>query len=329
MALAAEQPFTIKNNNNSAISMVTTLETRPKVSFCTTCRGADYLERLKQTLPENIARNVRDDAPEMVEFVVVAYGDRNVTNWLVERFPDEIRAGIVKVVDLPVEQAPHFRMSHAKNVAHRMATGDVLCNLDCDNITSQNFAEWLSREFSKDPDIIVAATTRGKLIGKITRGQSPQSLAGRIAISRDHFMELHGYDENFSAWGGEDTNFERRAMASGIRMKGLPPLHFGQVLQHDNESRYANMSEADRHLSAARLSEQGRNRLGTLLRILGLPDHDPSQLSGANQGGEFGCATVSVVEQNMQEVTRTLVPEPSPEWMASFTEAGKNTLMVR
>jgi hypothetical protein len=220
-------------------------------------------------------------------------------------------------VDLPVEEAEYYKMAHAKNVAHRMATGDVLCNLDCDYITSTNFAGWLNQQFANDDDTIACLTTRDRLVRRITTGERSGSLIGKIALARHNFEKLHGYDEeNYNAWGGGDLNLIARAEAAGLTKIPIPISHYGSAIAHSDEERTENMSPKDQELSQERIA-----RNNTLTRafkeVISIfhPSHTHfSALSAANKDGKFGCATVIILNENLGPVTHQLEPvDPSQQ----------------
>src|SRR6185369_12427359 len=186
-------------------------ETPLKISFCTTCKGR--LDHLMETLPKNLENS---KSWPNVEFVILAYNDVSVIHWVLENYPEEVRSG--KIVLSNVEMRPevdehgrvvspefmsdYFYYSHAKNAAHRMASGDVLCNLDADNIMAPGYARWLGEAFTdsfKTGKDIIARPLRENSGNTQVRGSG-----GRIAISRENFYKLRGYEEAFDAWGGED-----------------------------------------------------------------------------------------------------------------------------
>src|SRR5690349_14002109 len=94
-----------------------------KRSLCTTCMGRAH--HLRQTLPRNLADCVDWSRPGAVEFVVLDYGSRDgLARWITTD-PDlrpYLDAGILRFARS--EGHKHFRHSHAKNMAHRLATGD-------------------------------------------------------------------------------------------------------------------------------------------------------------------------------------------------------------
>jgi cellulose synthase/poly-beta-1,6-N-acetylglucosamine synthase-like glycosyltransferase len=73
-------------------------------------------------------------------------------------------------------------MAHAKNIAHRLAAGRIVCNVDADNFVSGDFTRYLVSLFAKFPRIVA-------------HGVNIQSYWGRIALLNRWFQKLGGYDE--------------------------------------------------------------------------------------------------------------------------------------
>src|ERR1700748_3109986 len=98
-----------------------------KISICTVCMNR--LMHLSETLPRNIRENM--DYPN-VEFVVLNYNSRDdMDNWIKYNMMDYIRSGILKYYK--TTEPAYFDRSHSKNMALRLATGDILCMVDADN----------------------------------------------------------------------------------------------------------------------------------------------------------------------------------------------------
>jgi hypothetical protein len=118
-------------------------------------------------------------------------------------------------------------MAHAKNLAHRLALGEIVCNLDADNYATPEFTDQLRRLF--------AAGDR-----QIVRGEGLAGYWGRIALTRRWFEELGGYDEEFEGWGYEDTDLIMRGERLGMLVRSVP-ASFGKVVAHRDEERFAHM----------------------------------------------------------------------------------------
>ena len=226
-----------------------------KISFCTTCM--DRAKHLKETLPENILNNPPAEGLD-VEFVVLNYNTTkdNLHEWILNdpEMKKHIESGLVRYAR--TTDPENFHMAHAKNMAHRLATGDVLCNLDADNFLGKGFAEMLQRHFSDNMDIVMNPSH------KIYKIFSPDEggVFGRIAISRDNFYAINGYDETFTEWGGEDDDLMRRAKALGAKHIKFENLNYMKVIAHTNEERIINMvqkAKGKQHLQESKKRKAG------------------------------------------------------------------------
>jgi glycosyltransferase involved in cell wall biosynthesis len=313
-----------------------------KISFCITCKGR--LEQLQKTLPINIENN--KDYPN-TEFVVLDYGSEDgLGDWIREKFGKRIGKDI-RYARVEPEDAPRFRMAHAKNMAHRLATGDVLCNLDADNTTAPGFAAWLNSEFSKNPDIFVRLHRLNHQLVKVKALQEnvaervrikvhsvchaickdpPEALKeplnlegaeGRIAISAENFLRLHGYDEKkYNAWGGDDEDFRIRAREAGLELVNIPLKKFGNALVHSDELRVhllENPEESAANVQSRHLQKTWKNKLKRIPRytqeILNL-DRRGILSEVANPDGDFGCGKVKL---NFSDEETVLAPVPVQE----------------
>lgn len=274
-----------------------------KVSFCTTCKGR--LQHLQQTLPQNLRDNPNEDGLE-IEFVILNYGDNTgMHEWMTTDplISSEIEAG--RVVYARTQQ-PVFRMAHAKNMAHRLATGDVVCNVDADNFTGSGFAQALARRFEKTPNIVINPSYS---ITKDKR-RDASGLFGRMAIMRDTFDLLGGYDETYQGWGGEDTNLTRRARLMGIRYVRFDDWAFLNVIPHENAERVANMfqDESDRQRELEKIEDYKNSRK---LRKIWNASRDRLPLFFkpliANSGSHFGLGHIDFL--NTEHVDSTIAPQ--------------------
>ncbi len=295
----------------------------PAISYCITCMNR--LDHLKQTLAHNIAATI---SHPNIQFVVLAYGDRDTYQWVKQTFPSEIRSGGVK---LAYTEQEYFKMAHAKNMAHRLGDGEIVVNLDADNFLAEGFSEWLSQHFKLNTNSIVRCTTSDKL--KQTLLSTPvKSIDGRIAIPKAHFEALHGYDETYSGWVGDDSNLQDRANASGLKTVALPRHYYGFIIPHDDAMRIENMKCEDKQRSLAYLSRNQNgftNRMGTVKRLLNIKTYDASHLPSANPLGEYGCGQVTVLQPNLLEKTMLLEPNPHHAWLPSYANNASQSCRLR
>lgn len=195
-----------------------------KVSFCTTCMGR--LHHLKETLPKNLEDN--KDHPD-VEFMILDYNSQDgLEDWVRSTLGEFLRAG--RISYWKESTAQRWKMPHAKNMAHLLATGEVLCNLDADNLTGPQYASMLSDIFSSAPRSLVTHMHGG-------------GYGGRIAMLREEFLKLRGYDEELSyGWGTEDDDLKWRATVAGLsKMELQNPGDYS--IPHDDQERLKFMPE--------------------------------------------------------------------------------------
>ncbi len=285
-----------------------------KISYCTTCKGR--LHHLKQTLPANMAAERNNPN---VEFVVLDYGSEDgLADWIKQNFQAEMDSGRLRYARY---ETPYFKMAHAKNMAHRLATGDVLCNVDADNFIAKDFSKWLTSVYEKRLDTIVTTVPRSisnGLISVVKRkalgfGRS-LGLTGRIAISKQSFRELGGYDESFTGWGGEDTNLSLRARDRGMGYSGIPTKYWGAVIPHEDQERVKNMDANDKEHSLDTLNASHRRVVSRFNAVKVVKSH-PEPI--ANPDGNVGCGTVhinfSTEPTVIGPISKSMPPAPEAE----------------
>lgn len=197
---------------------------RKKVSFCTTCMNR--LFHLRQTYLRNIEDNV--DYGD-VEFVLINYNSRdNLDAWARENLTPYIEAGIVNYYRTDVPEL--FHASIAKNLAHKVATGDIVVNLDGDNYTGRDFAFYVNYKMSQIGDKAVLHFKKAPYWGT----------EGRIVMAKKFFMQLGGYDEAFAAIGHEDDDLIDRATALGGIYENIQVENFLHYLSNTTKEKAVN-----------------------------------------------------------------------------------------
>ena len=194
-----------------------------KISFCTTCMNR--LEHLQKTLPKNLADNADY---ENLEFVILDYNsDDGLDNWVQENLKNWHK----KVVYFRTIEPQNYARSHSRNMVFRLATGDILCNLDADNFIGKGFASYINEGFSKNNNIYLEA-----------QKENLQDIVGKICFKKLDFETLNGYDEKISNYGFEDNDFKNR-----LQNLNLKPIYFSQnkflkVITHEDIERVRNES---------------------------------------------------------------------------------------
>ena len=131
-----------------------------------------------------------------------------------------------------------FRAAAARNHGAAGATGDVLVFLDADTVPEPGFVEALVQRAAASPDVLAVGRRRhADLSGDGSELPEPQWLVdgygatrdllhadGRsfryvisavLALRRELFVDLGGFDERFVGYGGEDWDLGYRAWNAG------------------------------------------------------------------------------------------------------------------
>ena len=198
-----------------------------KISFCTTCM--DRLFHLKETYLKSIENS---SSYKNREFVLLNYNSKDsMDSWVRDNLQEHLDSGLVKYYK--TIEAKWWVAAHAKNIAHKQADGDLLCNLDCDNILVPNFCEITATTFQEPKGIILAASEsdyRGNI-----------GTCGMITCKKEHFYSVNGYDEAINlGWSMEDTNFQFRCrMHNELELRIVDPK-YTMCIGHGNDTRTKN-----------------------------------------------------------------------------------------
>ncbi len=177
-----------------------------RISFCTACMNRLY--QLKETLPRNLETIA--DVPD-VELVVLNYNSADgMHEWISETYGLD-QARFPQLTYARQSSATRFHASKAKNLAHKIASGDVLVNLDADNFVGRSIEILREKFLSGNADVV-----------HLWSGVWGDGTYGRIAMRRSAFHELGGYDETFFPVGHQDCDLLMRACARGLRYVSAP-----------------------------------------------------------------------------------------------------------
>ena len=200
------------------------------IVFCTTCKGR--AQHVELTLPRNLADN------PTAKFLILDYNSQDhLAAYLRAKHRAEIDSGRLVVYRFPVPAA--FRMAHAKNMAHRLGIaegGDVLVNLDADNLTGPGFADYVGAQFREHGN-------EAFLWARMLPGVLPRGISGRIAVPAQAFINAGGYDERFETWAPDDKDFNARLRRMGYQAHEIDP-RFLDGLNHNDRMRFKEYPEA-------------------------------------------------------------------------------------
>ncbi|HCN83945.1 MAG TPA: hypothetical protein DIT07_10060 [Sphingobacteriaceae bacterium] len=184
------------------------------------------LHHLKKTLITNILAN--SDYHD-VEFVLMDYNSSDgLSDFIKTNLQEYLNNG--KLIYYKTNTPDYFNRSHSRNLVFRLASGDLICNIDADNFTGSGFAAYLNWEFQKKGSRFLTA---------IGSEKASQDVLGRICVRADHFYELTGYDELMSWYGFEDHDFANRLELNAV--KRIPiPRDYLTAITHEQTERLLN-----------------------------------------------------------------------------------------
>jgi glycosyltransferase involved in cell wall biosynthesis len=183
------------------------------------------LHHLKETLIENIPLVEKFDN---VELIILNYGSTDGMHyWCKDNLKNQINSGRVKY--FYTEKPKQFLHSHAKNIAHKKANGDILINLDADNYIVEGYIEFVLECFEKQNCIIASPPLDH--FGK-------PGCFGKIAVKKQTFYEIGGYEEKIDyGWAWEDNHLINRILWN----YGIPIImtdsKLCKTIEHDDEDR--------------------------------------------------------------------------------------------
>jgi predicted glycosyltransferase involved in capsule biosynthesis len=185
-----------------------------KVSLCITCM--DRLHDLERTLPKNMADN--SDYPN-IEYVLLDYNSQDrLEYWVKTHMMEYIENGTL--VYVKTEEPTYYSMTHSRNIAFKVASGDIVNNVDADSYTNEGFATYLN--------ILAHQQPKRAIFGKGKR-----MLRGRLGFYRREFIELlAGYDEELKGYGHDDHDIMHRAWGLGFNLMWFGGQFYTAVEDH-------------------------------------------------------------------------------------------------
>lgn len=176
---------------------------------------------LQQTLEKNILDNY---LPEGVEFVLLDYNSKDgLEQWIRQNMQSYIDTGIL--VYYKTCEPEHYLRSHSRNMAFRLASAEILCNLDADNFLGEGFASFMIKEFKTNDHIFYTSNAAGG------------DIVGRVCVRKEDFPAVKGYNEALQGYGFEDSDLFTRLERSGLIHKRFDNPGFYHCVRHPNEDR--------------------------------------------------------------------------------------------
>ena len=169
-----------------------------RISVCTV--AMNRVKDIMQTLPLNI----EDSKNYPVEFILLDYGSKDgLKEWIKENMMEHIELGLLKFYSL-VNKVKYFSHTHSRNLAFKLATGDVITNFDADNYMKDGFLETIN---------IVANHIPKKMV-VVKSGRTH----GNVSFYKDDFFKLGGYNEELKGRAPVAYHLQLRALESGFTL---------------------------------------------------------------------------------------------------------------
>ena len=200
-----------------------------KISFCVVCMNR--LHQLKQTLIQNILDNADY---EHLEFVVLDYNSRDgMEEWVMQNLAEHIKTG--RVVYYKTTDPESWSPSHSKNLAFKLASGDIVCSIWADYYTGAGFTKYVNDSFKTDDNIVLTPID----FHKTKKSHAPPGdVLGKVCVKRSDFLTIQGFDERMNKHGFEDYDFVNRLELIGVRRVLIEDFEFLKYLRHDDSERF-------------------------------------------------------------------------------------------
>lgn len=204
---------------------------KKSISFCITCMNR--LHHLKQTLPANIKLN---EAYSNLEFIVLDYNSMDgMDAWVKENMGEYISKGIVKYYR--TYEPAFFNHCHAKNLALKLGTGEIVCNINADHYTAENFAGYINDVFMRHENIVLTPIPVATYHHK--KGYPPGDIWGKVCVKKTDFLQVGGFDERMIKFGSDDIDFVNRLEMVNIKRFLLDKPIFWHGIFHGNDERHS------------------------------------------------------------------------------------------
>jgi hypothetical protein len=196
------------------------------LSFCITCMNR--IHQIKQTLRKNLNDNI--NSKYKIEFILVDFGSTDgLKEYVLENFKDELDSEYLKFYY--TDELKYWHSPIAKNTSHLLGNGKYLVNLDCDNFTGINGANFLIDHYKNKGDNIIIHQS-SNIFGSGTMG--------RISMTKENFLKIGGYNQSLFPMSHQDGDIVNRAILNGLKYFNLKNKDFNEAIINDKKESLEN-----------------------------------------------------------------------------------------
>jgi len=181
-----------------------TPESSKKLTFAIAVLNRTH--QIEQTLMQNLEDNFVDNTH--IEFVLVDFGSTDgFRDWIrFQNFKKYNEHGYFKYYE--TDRLNSWHASVAKNTAIHYSTGKIVVTLDCDNFTGIRGGDFVINQFEKhNYNCVLHQFDQTAQNGNF----------GRIALTKNKFNQLGGYDQSLLPMGYQDWDLLKRAESTGSK----------------------------------------------------------------------------------------------------------------
>ncbi|RPG63788.1 MAG: glycosyltransferase family 2 protein [Flavobacteriaceae bacterium TMED42] len=192
--------------------------------------------QIEKTLIKNLEDNWEDR--EDVEFVLMDVSSKDgFREWLQEQKLDKYtKSGYLRCFETDVIDTWHA--SIGKNTATHQAHGRIVVTLDCDNFTGFRGGKFVIEHFEKhNYNCVMHQFDWNPKNGNF----------GRIAITKNKFDEIGGYDQSLLPMGYQDWDIIKRAEATGCKYINPVDAEYNQAITNEGGKELSMANTIDAH----------------------------------------------------------------------------------
>lgn len=192
-----------------------------KISFCTVTMNR--LHHVKRTLIRNILDNEKYSE---LEFILVNYNSTDeIDRYVNKNLLEFMSSGILSYYKTLTPQ--YFHRSHSRNLAFKLSSGEIICNVDADNYLGKGFAMFVNKFFNHNEAAFLIVN-------------EPSDAVGRICVKKTDFIKVGGYNEKMANYGCEDIDLIERLKRLGLQPTIIKTKKFLKAIPHSNNERIKN-----------------------------------------------------------------------------------------